>query len=195
MEVPQPSDEATGPTLPETSAEAPATTTEAAEPSPTEPSPTGPEQNERGNIVKELGEEGGLIGADGEPVFTFAVDAVAPAQCTSDWKEYGSPPEQGHLMAVKLRFATAPELADDEMLSYYTVTAYDFDFIGADGVTVTELDSMATYGCLPDKEMFTQDALSPGQKYVGSLVIDVPDTKGVLIYRPSVAEGGWEWQF
>lgn len=162
---------------------------------PAEPTTEGPQLNERGNIVKALGEEGGFTGPDGERLLSFAVDAIQPAECTAEWREYGSPSQNGHLMEVRLRVSTAPELAQDQALSYFTVSSYDFDYIGPDGVTVSAVDSPATYGCLPQNAMFTQNPLGPGQQFVGSIVVDVPAPSGTLIYRPAVASNGWEWQF
>ena len=162
------------------------------------PTPTGPETNDRGHIEKSIGEEGGITDiATDTPVITFAVEAIAPAQCTDDWQQYGSPPENGHLVAVSLRFATAPELARSDMASYFTVSSYDFAFIGADGITVDNVDTIATYSCLPSTEQFTQNPLGPGQQYTGRLVLDVPASNGTLVYRPSVLSGpgGWEWRF
>ena len=160
--------------------------------------PEGPPRSPRGAIVKALGEEGGFGDETqgGKEVITFAVDAISPAQCTSDWQEYGSPAENGHLIAVSLRMATAPELAQSEMASYFTVSAYDFNFVSPDGVTHTDLGTMATYGCLQESESFTQNPLAPGSAYVGKIVLDLPAPNGILVYRPSVlGGGGWEWSF
>jgi len=178
-----------GPTLPSTSSAAPSSS-EPAE-------PTGPVRNERGNVEKALGEEGGISDlATDQPVITFTVDAIGPAQCTSDYAQYGSGPENGNLVAVNLRFSTAPELAASALGSYFTVSAYDFRFIGPDGITQSNLGTAASYGCLSQNQQFTQNPLGSGQQYVGSIVLDLPATNGTLVYAPSViAEGGWEWQF
>jgi hypothetical protein len=178
-----------GPTLPTQSAE------ESASPEPS--TPAGPSTNARGNIVKAVGEEGGFTDlATDQPVITFAIDAIAPAQCSADYEAYGSPPENGHLISVSLRFATAPELANTELGSYFTVSAYDFQFIGADNITHTNLGTIAAYSCLDQTEQFTQGQLGPGQQYVGKLVLDVPAPNGTLVYKPSSTGGlGWEIPF
>lgn len=180
-----------GPELPETVASAPEEVVE-----PTEPAePTGPERNERGNIEKSVGEEGGLTDeTTGETVLTFAVDKITPDfQCTG---EFAEGPERGHFVAIDLRMATAPAPTFDAE-QYFTVSSYDFKFIGSDGITVDELGSFATYSCLADGQEFTQDALAPSQKYAGTIVIDVPESSGTLLYLPSATGGlsGWEWTF
>lgn len=188
------SDTATGPDLPdeELAAEAQAN----AEADANADDSAGPPTNDRGNIVKALGEEGGLSDeVTGTPIITFAVDAIGPATCEPS--SYGEiePPENGHFVAVDLRVATAPELAQASN-SYFTISSYDFSFIGADGLTVDgDFGTFAAYSCIEDQ--FTSEELRPGSQYAGTLVLDLPEASGTLIYRPSsVYDGtGWEWSF
>jgi hypothetical protein len=186
-----PPDEASGPTLPPTSS------AEATEPTETtEPTPTGPARSPRGNIIKALGEEGGLTdqkpGQEPVTILTFAVDSIAPVECT---EPYAQPPENGHMVAVTMRFSTAPELATASN-PYFSVSPVEFSFIGPDNITVTNLATIATFGCLPQGEVLTSDQMMPGSQYVGKIVLDLPATTGTLVYRPSMLfEGGWEWSF
>ena len=136
-------DTASGPTLPAEVAANAEETTEPAE-------PTGPQRNDRGNIEKQLGEEGGITDeATGGAVLTFAVDAIAIDQpCTS---EYPEPAENGHFVVIDLRMATAPELADSSLGGWFSVSPYDFRVIGPDGLTVDELGTSAAYSSLPPR--------------------------------------------
>lgn len=178
-------------TLPEapSSSVAPSTTAE--------PTPTGPERNERGNIVKKMGQEGAFLDPEGNDLVVFAIDAIGPVQCTADWAEWGEEPENGHLIAADLRMATTPEFQGSLIQEYgFTVNPNDFQFVRPDGVTVSNLATMSTYGCIPDGETFTQNELNPASQYTGKVVLDVPALKGTLIYKPFFAEdGGWEWSF
>lgn len=158
---------------------------------PTAPS-SGPVDNERGNIVKVLGEGGGF-GSPAAPILAFAVDAIAPAECSSDWEKYGSEPENGHLMAVDFRMSTAAAPVYD--LKYFTVSALDFKYIDTNGITHSDLGTVSTYSCLDSNESFTSDSLSPASKYVGKIVLDLPAESGTLVYAPSITDGGWEWDF
>jgi hypothetical protein len=151
--------------------------------------------NERGNLVLALGQEGGVQNEAGTQLLTFAVDAITvDPPCTADWQEYGTPLAPGHhLVAVQLRVATSPAVTEDDYLS---LSAYDFNFIGADGITVDEVSSAATYGCLEDGQEFTTDTLGPGQKYAGAVVLDLPAAGGSLVLKPYWGQtGGWEYTF
>lgn len=185
---PSSSSKASAPTLPPTSA------TETTSSAPT--TPPGPAKNARGNIEKVLGEEGGGQSADETPIFTFAVDAITPdIHCTAPYNQ-SEKVENGHLVGVKMRFSVAP--VTTEQLGFFTVNATDFSFIGSDNLTKTNLETIAAYSCLSDKEKFTQETLMPGQQYAGTVVLDVPETSGTLIYKPSTFDptsGGWEWHF
>lgn len=157
----------------------------------------GPERSDRGAIVTALGQEGTLTDlAIDQEVVTFAVDAIGPAECKADYAEYGSPPVNGNLIALDLRVATAPELAQSTWGSYFTISPGDFQFVDSDGITHSELWTAATFSCLADSDKFTSDPLTPGSQYIGKIVLDLPDANGTLIYRPvMVSGGGWEWSF
>lgn len=176
------------PTLPETSAADTSAPTTAA----------GPSRNARGNIVKALGEEGGFSNLEtDETIVTFALNSIAPAECDEYYDPAYSPPENGNLASISLRFATAPELADSELGQYFSVSASDFQFVGADGITTTNLGTLAAFSCQGSGAgAFPQSQLAPGSAYTGSIVLDLPAPSGVLMYRPAfVNGGGWEWQF
>jgi hypothetical protein len=151
--------------------------------------------NARGNVVKGLGEQGGITNSDGAELLTFSVDSITvDPPCSPDWKKYGTPVDAGHhLVAVGMQVTTSAAVTDAD---YLTVSGYDFKFIGADGITVDSLDSVATYGCLDDTAEFTSDTLGPGQKYAGTVVLDLPAASGTLVLDPSWGQsGGWEYSF
>jgi hypothetical protein len=100
-------------------------------------------------------------------------------------------------MAIALRFSTAPEMADSELAQYFTVGAQDFQYVGADGVTVTNIGTVAAYSCQGSGAgAFPQTQLAPASAYTGTIVLDLPAPTGVLVYRPGfITGGGWEWAF
>lgn len=166
--------------------------TEPASPSESSPAADDPERNERGNLVKVLGEEAGTTTLDGKPLLTFSVDEIIPnVQCTEDYS-YGS--ENGNITAVHMRVSTEPGLDPDD-LGYFTISAHDFKFIGSDGLTFSDVATGSTYGCLDQSVMFPSDQLSPGSKYSGVIVLDLPEDHGTIIYSPTMVDVGWEWSY
>ncbi|MGY1633057.1 hypothetical protein ACI784_15250 [Geodermatophilus sp. SYSU D01186] len=170
-------------TLPPTTSAAPTTTA---------PAPPTPERNARGNLVKGLGEAGGFGHPDtGEDMVSWAVDEiVVDLPCTEPYYDYE--PENGHIVGLRLRVSTGSDLSP---LGYFAVDEQDFSYIGPDGITRSNIYSVSAYACLPSSEQFTTDELGPSQQYVGTVVLDVPGTTGTIVYKPSAAEGGWEWNF
>jgi hypothetical protein len=154
--------------------------------------PTGPPTNARGNIVKTLGEEGRLVSEDdGETLYSFAIDSITPnVTCTEEYSSYEA--ENGNLTAVQMRVSTGAFTPED--FSYLSVNSSDFSFIGSDGLTFSNVDTIATYGCLSDSVKFPSGELSPGSQYAGTVLLDLPETSGTLIYKPSAmyGPGGWE---
>ena len=153
--------------------------------------PAGPPTNARGNIVKSLGEEGGLTSPDGRTLYSFSIDAITPdVPCTEEYSSYDT--ENGHITSVQMRVATQAFTPDD--FSYLTVSSSDFVFIGSDGLTFTNVDTIATYGCISDSLKFPSDQLRPGSQYAGAILLDLPETSGTLIYQPSLIIGGGGWE-
>jgi hypothetical protein len=159
--------------------------------SPTSSSAPDADVNERGNVEKQIGEEAGITGPDGSPAMTFTVDAIQiDLPCSGDYPE---PPENGHFVGLTMHVTTAPNLAPD---SYIDISAGDFSFIGADGITVGSVDTFPAFICAADDEQLPTGPLGSGQQYVGTLVLDVPGTTGILQYQPLYLDsGGWEWSF
>ena len=153
--------------------------------------PAGPGGNARGNIEKQIGEEAGVTGPDGSDLMTFTVDAIqVDYPCSGD---YPQPPENGHFVGLSMHITTAPNLPAD---SFVDISATDFSFIGSDGVTVSNVDTFPAFTCAPDDEQLPSGSLGSGQQYVGTLVLDVPETTGILQYQPLyLSAGGWEWHF
>lgn len=157
----------------------------------TSTTPTGPVINERGNIVKQFGEIAGLTDANGDSQATFAVDAVeVDAPCTSG---YASSPENGHFLIISMRVTTGALIG----LDFFHIVADDWQVIGADGITETNVATGPAYGCLADSERLTDSPMGPGQQFVGKLVLDSRNTSGSAIFAPPYLSdgGGWEWIF
>lgn len=156
----------------------------------TAPTTTANPYNNRGNRVKQFGEEGGILDANGNDVVTFVVDSIAPIQCNTG---YAEAPENGVFVGVQMRVSTGPNLGD--LGGYFGVNPYDWSFVGADNITVTTIANTSAALCLEESQVLDSGPYNPGSQYVGMVVLDVPANSGTLIYDPSFMDHGWEWNF
>lgn len=155
--------------------------------------------NERGNTEVALGEEVGMTDSslDDAVIVRFTIDKIRPITVDDcEMPEYQDPPENGQLIAVDIRAATTKELGQSDAADFLSIDSTDFSYIAPDGVTLTDLSTISTYGCVPSSQEFTSDTLRPASKYRGTMVLDVTKAKGFLVYRPYYADDlSWEWKF
>ena len=158
-------------------------------------STAGPKTNDRGNILKTFGEQGGLTYADpargNELAVTFSVDSIkVDPGCPAG----GQPAELGHFVDVSFRLATASDAPIQSLLLIYD----DWHVVGPDGVRENDnVSPAATFGCYPDSENFPDGMIGPGTQLVGHIVLDSKNTSGSVIFSPSGIQNvaGWEWTF
>jgi hypothetical protein len=164
----------------------PSVSTTTSEGTPTEGD--GPRTNERGNLETAFGEELPLVTSGGETVGTLAVDRIEVlSECPDDGNEYTDvpTPQHGQFIQLEIRAATGP--ATPGVTSDASIGSTNFEYIQGDGLTFgTDLGTFPAFSCLDPQ--FQSGALGPGQQFAGPLVLDVPDTDGILVYKPS---GGW----
>lgn len=168
-----------------------------AEPSPSpetaSASPAGDEAlTSRGNIAQEVGEEAHLTAPSGGDALTFTVtDIDSDVQCTGASAEA---PENRAFVKVDITASTGA--AEDMEEVFHTDSMlfdpYDWKFVDSSGRTANDISTFATYSCLDDKELLPPD-IGPGENVSGSLILDVTDTSGTLVYRPAYDSPGWEW--
>lgn len=161
-----------------------------------DPAPGGgadlPDTNDRGNVEAALGQEIPL--SDGGTVVIDKADPIA-LPCPEDTEYTTSVPENGTFIRLDIRAATAPASAapTDGSFSQPSVGSTNFQMIKSDGVTFnTDMGTFAAYSCIGQDEMFPSGPLGPGQQFVGSIVLDVPDPAGTLVFFPSGGYGGPE---
>ena len=180
---------ASTPTLPPTPTPTPAPTTSTAPDADLSP---------RGHIMKDLGEVGGLFHPDDltpsleELVLSFAIDAIrVDAPCTS---EFAEDPENGHFVALDIRASTTENYPADAF--HFQVNPGSFSFVGSDGVFVQNIATTPTHGCMgyDDPNLFPSVAFTPATSYRGSVILDIPETTGTLVWTPMGGTSGWEWQ-
>ena len=156
-------------------------------PTTTTAAPSAPAKSPRGHIIKQIGQVAGQADVNGKMMLTFTLDKVqVDAKCTD---QYAEKAKRGHYIALSFTVKTTADLPADGGTVF---TQHDFDIVGADGVTESEV---ASYGiCMKPDEYFTTDALAPSSQYRGLIVLDSKNTMGVVAFRPGGA-GGWEWAF
>ena len=146
----------------------------------------------RGNIPKQIGEPATLTASSGGKALEFSVTGIEPnAQCTSS---YAESPENEMFVRVDIE-ATTGTAEDMEELFYSDSTMfnpYDWKFVDSSGRTANDIGSMATYMCLDTGQTLPTD-IGPGENVSGSLILDVTDSSGTLIYEPVYDSAGWEW--
>lgn len=153
----------------------------------TTPPPSTPAKSPRGHIIKQVGQVAGQADTNGKMVLTFTLDKIlVDPKCTD---QYAVKPKRGHYIALSFTVKTTADLPADGTTMF---TQHDFDVIGPDGVTESEVASPGI--CMNIDEYFTMDPLAPSSQYRGLIVLDSKNTTGVVAFRPG-GVGGWEWAF
>jgi hypothetical protein len=154
------------------------------------------EVNSRGNIVKGIGEDAGIGGLQrGTDTAVWSIDGIeTDVECTEPYQSSG--PINGHLAAVDLNLTTGDDWSSYTSGYGYVSGGY-FTFIDSEGVTHSDLETIATYSCLSERETFNNGSLGADQTFKGKVVLDLPDTEGTLVFSPSwdgyMAMVGWEY--
>lgn len=148
--------------------------------------------NERGNIVKRIGEPAG-IRRSADPtsptVLTFTVeDLVINPPCDSGFEQA---PLTGNYLGIFLRVETTADYDPKQLRSF---SEYDFALLGPDGTPIPPaLDNAQV--CFGEEDEFSHRRMGPGEEYTGWVVLDMPVREGTLIYQPASEPNGWEWEF
>lgn len=154
------------------------------------------EVNSRGNIVKAIGDDAGIGGLQrGVDTAVWSIDGIeTDVECTEPYQT--SKPVNGHLTAVDLNLTTGDDWSTYTNGYGYVSGGY-FTFIDSEGVTHSDLETIATYSCLSERETFNTGSLGADQTFKGKVVLDLPDTEGTLVFSPTwdgyMAMVGWEY--
>ena len=148
--------------------------------------------SERGNIPKQIGEGATLTASSGGKALSFEVtDIQSDFQCTSP---YAEAPENESFVKVDITASTGS--SEDLQELFYgdsmMFNPYDWKFVDSSGRTANDIGTAASYMCLDTGESLPLD-IGPGENVSGSLVLDVTDSSGTLVYAPIYDSAGWEW--
>jgi len=183
------STQASAPTSPSVESIAPSTPT---------PTPAALNKSPRGNIIKKLGEPGGVTNKEGKQMVNFTINSITPdVPCTN---QYAQKSQNGHFVVLDVTVETTADFVSstDQRPLTFDLNPGMFKFVGKNGTTYNgNLGSGAAYGCLADAEQLANGrGVGPAEKATGKVVVDVPDTTGTLVYQNfMIGSGGWEWNF
>lgn len=149
--------------------------------------------NERGFVVKQLGETAcfGGAGKNCEGGVSFAIDQVeVDPQCT----QFGSHPDNRHTLLLHLRIATGNDANVVDRIGGI-INPFSFVEIGKDGITRDTSFGM----CADPSTNQLPDTYGPNQQYQGVMDLEVTEASGTIALQlMSVEEDGqrgWEWTY
>lgn len=149
-----------------------------------------PELNERGNLVKEIGQLAGTTTSSGQVSSVFSIDdIVVDYECSE-----GDAPANGHYLGIKLSIETFPPLADSGY-GALNLSGGDFAVIGPDGTR--ENDPVGnSYTCINSSGQVPTD-IGPSEKVMGVILLDTQYTEGTLILNGDGlgTDAAWEWTY
>ncbi len=113
-------------------------------------------------------------------------------QCTAP---YAGQPENGRFISLNMGVSTGSAADMQSVLNddrFYFSEA-NWKFIGADGSVIDQPATVSTYSCIPPNQTIPL-GIAPGQNLQGSVILDIPQQAGTLVYTDPVIHDGWEWQ-
>lgn len=164
-----------------------ATTEPVATAEPTETATAAADTNERGNLVKKIGQRAGLLDEEsGKQAVDFRVTKITPRfKCTA---EYAQKPANGNFIAIEMDVQTTKD-ADT-----FFVDSGTWKVIGPDGTTENSSTGNAN-GCVPESKALPS-TIGPGEHVKGLVILDSQYRSGaVALTQVTMDGGGWEWSF
>jgi len=147
--------------------------------------------NERGFIVKQLGETAcfGGAGKNCEGGVSFAIDQVdVDPQCP-----LLAPSNGLHALVLHVRVATGADAQVADQVGG-VINPFNFVEIGKDGITRD-----VQFGTCSDTSAGLPDKFGPNQQYQGVLDLEVPEASGTIALQLMATEEdgqrGWEWTY
>lgn len=147
--------------------------------------------NDRGNLVKQIGQLSGITTAEGSDVTLaqFVVtDIVVDLECTSG---FDSLPTNGHYVGVHLNVESTPELAEEDYPSL-SFSEWAWEAFDDSGKRVNDPMGSA-WTCLDGVDSLPSD-IGPAESVSGWIVLDLPTTTGSVVFTMG-APTGWEWAY
>lgn len=171
---------------------APATQSAAPTPTPTATR----NENDRGQLVKKIGEAATLFtdGEDAPATLTFKVTSIKPIKCDAP---YAAPPN-GIALAVALEIVTAPTFSGplevNGQAGMISFRPYHWKGYAANGTRMNTVESTVQHGCLADTTKLLPEYIGKGEKLNGLVILDVTTSSGEVSFDPYGGDG-WVWKY
>lgn len=153
-----------------------------------------PAENDRGQIVKEVGETATFQTDNDEPTMKFKVTSIKPVECDAP---YATPPK-GTALAVSLEIETTAAFdgplsvnGQDGLISF---SPRDWKGYASNGTRMNTVDTSIQQSCLADTTKLLPDFFGKGEKLNGLVILDVTTPTGEISFDPS-GFGGWIWKY
>lgn len=159
---------------------------------PTTPPP--PKTNDRGQIIKSVGEKAWTTDDDQEELLSFTVTAIESIQCDA---QYGTVPT-GTALAVHMEIETAADfvgsLTVDGNPGQISFSPYYWKGYTPDDTRMNTVDTNIRSNCLTDRTLLLPDYIGKAEKVKGIVILDVSTPTGSIAYSPWDSEG-WIWEY
>lgn len=153
-------------------------------------------ENERGQLVKKIGEEAILVtdGYDAPPTLTFKVVSIKPIKC--DGPNATRP--NGTPIAVALEIVTSPTFSGplevDGRTGMISFRPHYWTGYASNGTRMSTVESSVEHGCLADKTTLLPGYFGKGENLTGLVILDVATPTGEVSFAPN-GVGGWVWKY
>lgn len=153
-------------------------------------------ENERGQVVQEIGETAVLVtdGYDAPPTMTFKVTSIEPVKCDAR----NAPRPHGIAIAVALEIVTTLSFSGPLVVNgqpgMISFRPHYWKGYASNGTQMNTVESSIEHGCLADRTKLLPDYFGKDRKLNGLVILDVTTPTGQVAFVPN-GIGGWVWEY
>lgn len=157
------------------------------------PTPSGPALNDRGQIIKKVGQVGGWMKEAGESYdLAFKVTSIKPIDCGDQ-----APKPTGMTIAVALEVETSPEfegpLTIDGQPGFISFDSHNWKGYAANGMRMNDVATEVTINCHAHEAEELPFEIGKAEKAEGIIVLDVTTPTGEIVYE--MGDAAWVWEY
>lgn len=155
-----------------------------------------PQTNDRGQVIKKIGEEARLVGnEDGETNFRMKVTGFDFVECDGVYAQDMT----GHMLAVSVEMETSKDFIGtssfNNVMDVMLPEAYSWLGYEPDGTKMSDLAGGGVVSnCFDDGRLTFPDYLGRGEKAKGQILLNVTTKSGEVVFDPE-GNGGWVWEY